>query len=414
MPDRTDVGPDHKVQQTHRAPVVGEIHDDYHCRCRLSSTPVAFFAGRNSRTEHSRKPSFLSDYRLLPVKESLVKNVIGCRARTAGVLLGVGALGAFAAWAALWRGGDERRAAELPPYSPVPVPNNRGDDVRDGFRGLVHPLLKGQTRLAVAAHWTPLGRGRDELEKTVPQSVYRMFTELTPAVPKQVYTEREFSAFMPETIPSVGEVWEMRGDDVAAFLRQFHPRPSLHLMSLGRRAGPDGAFAVLRAISPTQLDIMFRIHAEFDVAQNVWLTPACFLGRMIVDREAGIVRHFRLWVPTDHPLNVHLTVAESMKPNGSKPEVFRKIERGDVVIARRDIVRVEQMELVSTSREVPESPAWSEAIDVEQALHKLKSAFYVFENIEWVPWNRALDVAGRRQKPILAVILWGALDDQSC
>jgi hypothetical protein len=359
---------------------------------------------------------FLSAVQL---KESRMENSHRSRARIVGVLLIVGAVGALAVGAVVWRGADQpkasqQNAAEPPPYSPIPVPNNRGDDIRDGFRGSVHPLLAGQTRLELAAHWTPLGRGRDELEKTVPESVYRLFTELTPAIPRKVHTEREFSTFMPEKIPPVGQVWEIAPDGLAGFLSQFHRQPSLHLMALGRRAGPDGAFAVLRAVSPTHLDIVFRVHAEFDIAQNVWLTPACFLGRMIVDREAGAVSYFQMRVPTDRPLNTHLTVAQSMKPSGAKPEVFRKIERGDVVFARRDIVRVEQMELVGGNRDLPDSLVWSEAIDIEQAQHKLKSAFYVFENIQWVPWNQAVQIAGDRQKPILAIVLWGALDDQSC
>lgn len=331
------------------------------------------------------------------------------------------ALCAVALWLTVGRDGSETADSQSqpekpppPPYVPVPVPNNRGRDVSNAFRGPVHPLLHGQTRLAVEAHWSPLGEGRDRLEEHVPESVYRLFRELAPAAPQETYTERELSAFMPETLPAVGDVWELRPDDMARILRQFHPRPSLNLVALGRRAGPNGAFATLRAVSPEYLDIVFRLHAEFDIAQNMWLTPACFLGRMIVDRESGVVSCFRMWVPAERPLNVHLTVAQSMKPGGSIPEVFRKIERGDLVIARRDIVRVEQMELASANRELPESLAWSDAVDMETALHRLKSAFYVFENIDWVPWTEAVAVAGERAKPIMAIVLWGALDDQSC
>jgi hypothetical protein len=335
------------------------------------------------------------------------------------VLLGGGAIAAVALWSTIWRDGRETaeqrpQAEELPPYVPVPVQNNRDENVRDGFRGDVHPLLSGQTRLAVEAHWSPLGHGRDQLEKNIPESAYRMFSEFTPAVPREVYTERELSAFLPAGLPSVGDVWEMRPDDMARILRQFHPRPSMHLVSLGRRAGPDGAFAILRAASPTHLDIVFRIHVEFDIAQNMWLTPACFLGRMIVDREAGVVSHFSVWAPAEHPLNVHLTVAQSMKPWGGNPEIFRKIERGDVVIARRDIVHVEQMGLTSANPELAESLIWSDEIDLEQAWRRLKAVFYVFEDIEWVPWREAVTFAAERHKPIMAIVLWGALDDQSC
>ena len=304
--------------------------------------------------------------------------------------------------------------ARVPDYRPVPVPTNRGEDVEDGFRGEVHPLLHGQARLEVVAHWTGVGTGRDQLDQTVPANVYRLFSEFKPAISRRVYTERDLSVFLPESVNAVGQTWEIRADDVAGILGQFHPQPSMHLIALGRRAGPDGAFALLRAMSTTHLEVLFRIHAEFDLAQNVWLTPACFWGRMLVDREAGTVEHFRLWVPTDNPLNMHLTVAESMPPGGSEPTVFREIRRGDMVITRRDIVRVEQMELASADPEFAESIVWTESLEMEIAERKLKKAFYTFASIDWVPWQRAAAIAAEEKRPILAIVLWGALDDQSC
>jgi hypothetical protein len=241
-----------------------------------------------------------------------------------------------------------------------------------------------------------------------------LFTELKAATPRQVYTERDFSAFMPKTIESVGQIWSINPDDVARFLRQLHPRPSMHLVAFGRRAGPDGAFALLRAVSATHLDIVFRVHAEFDIAQNVWVTPASFYGRMIVDRDSGTVPQFRLWVPTDNRLNIHLTVAQSKPQGGTKIEVFREIQRGDFVTSTRDIVHVERLELVSADQELAEALDWSEAIEMGLAWQKLKQAFYTFEEIDWVSWDQALTVAGDRKKPVLVIVLWGALDDQSC
>lgn len=305
-------------------------------------------------------------------------------------------------------------AAELPPYRPIPVAAHRSQEIPDGFRGDVHPVLHGKTRLEVAAHWTPVGRGRDQLERTVPPYVYQMFTDLKPQTARQVYTEHEFSALMPKSVESVGQVWAIGLDDAARFLRQFHARPAMHLVAFGRRAGPDGAFAILRAVSPTHLDIVLRVHAEFDVTDNVWLTPACFWGRMVVNKEAGTVESFRMWVPTDNPLNIHLTVAESMGKGESTPSVIREIERGDVVIAKRDIVRIEVMELASENRGLPDDWSWRETIDMASAQRKLKSAFYAFADVNWVPWDQAVTVASEQGKPILAIVLWGALDDQSC
>jgi hypothetical protein len=135
---------------------------------------------------------------------------------------------------------------------------------------------------------------------------------------------------------------------------------------------------------------------------------------MIVDKQAGTVESFRLWLPTDQPLNVHLTVAESTPRGATKSIIFRKIEQGDRVVAKRDIVHVERMEMTSANAELAEQRDWLDSIDMSAAQRQLKQAFYAFENINWVPWKTALATAAEQHKPILAIVLWGALDDQSC
>src|SRR5689334_6436490 len=57
---------------------------------------------------------------------------------------------------------EEFRAGREPgaQHQPLPVALNRGPEVLDGFRGDVHPLLHGRTRLEVTAHWTPVGKGQ--------------------------------------------------------------------------------------------------------------------------------------------------------------------------------------------------------------------------------------------------------------
>lgn len=216
--------------------------------------------------------------------------------------------------------GESRGGRELvQPQQPVPVSSNRGPDVLDGFRGDVHPLLFGATRLEVTAQWTPVGKGRDRLHRDLNPVFYSWFTNLRPARPRQTYTERDLSAFLPQTVGEPGQLWALDADKMAAILRQFHPRPSMHLVASGRRAGPDGAFAILRAISPAYLDIVIRVHAEFYLTPDdwrspdnslirAWYTPAYFAGRVLVNRQAGTVDHFQLALTTEKSLNVHLTV----------------------------------------------------------------------------------------------------------
>src|SRR5262245_18656672 len=149
------------------------------------------------------------------------------------------------------------------------VPNNRGPDVMDGFRGEIHPILHGHTRLEADTRWTAVGQGRDKMEQSLPPDLYAAFHDPKPAKPTALYTERELSAFLPEKIGSAGQLWTLDPEKIVSVLRQFHPSASIHVRARGRRAGPDGAFGILRGLSPDRLDIMCRIHAEFDVTPLV-------------------------------------------------------------------------------------------------------------------------------------------------
>lgn len=299
--------------------------------------------------------------------------------------------------------------ASVPQADPVPVALNRGPEVENGFRGDVHPLLAGSTRLEVSAHWTPVGKGRDELHRHVHPDIYSWFANLRPARQRHTYSARDFSAFLPETIGDVGQLWAIDADKMASILKQFHPQASMKLVAAGRRAGPNGAFAVLRAVSPTHLDIAFRVHAEFfanpedlppfQATVRVWYTPAYFSGRLLVNRQAGAVECFRLAVPTDKALNVHLTV---------------EIDDGGDYRLPRDIVRVERMELIGGASAMLDKLPWTHALSLAEAERRLERIFYKFREIDWAPFAQAQERARRESRPIFAVVSWGAFEDQSC
>jgi hypothetical protein len=40
--------------------------------------------------------------------------------------------------------------------------------------------------------------------------------------------------------------------------------------------------------------------------------------------------------------------------------------------------------------------------------------FYRFQEIAWVKPEQAVEEARKQNRPILAIVLWGDLDDQSC
>jgi hypothetical protein len=182
----------------------------------------------------------------------------------------------------------------------------------------------------------------------------------------------------------------------------------MHLVAAGRRAGPDGAFAILRAKSPTYLDIAFRVHAEFYLTRDdgspaqlvdAWYSPAYLSGRILVNQQTGKVDHFRLGLPTDKSLNVHLTMA-------AKRMGFHK--------QAHDIVRVERMELTGGDEELAQRISWLSALTPAEADRRLAKVFYKSLEINWVPFDQVLAQARSRKQPIFAVVSWGAIDDQSC
>ena len=276
-----------------------------------------------------------------------------------------------------------------------PVAANQGRDVANGFRGQVHPLLHGHTQLAVTAHWSPVGTGRGLDIHYLPEKLYTPFRDLTVANPRHVYSERDFSAFLPEQLGTVGQIWAVDLDTMARFLKQFHPNVLMHLVTPSRHKGHDGAFAVLRAMSPTYLEVLLRVHAEFNLEPGVFFTPGYFSGRLLVNRETGTVEHFQLSLPKDNALNATLTSMVSTE-------------------GMLDMVQVDRMELTGGNNQLVDEIGWVDAIALDEAQHKLKKIFYKHMDIDWVPVEQAVAVARKRNKPILAIVLWGAFDDQSC
>ncbi len=296
----------------------------------------------------------------------------------------------------------------------IPVPTNRGPEVPDGFRGEVHPLLTRHAETEVRAYWDPEKVKTAHLLPGLPADldpVRRLYLGVGVAVPSQSYSERDFSALLPpEGVTAAGQAWALDPERVAVFLKQFHPTAEARSASVGRRPGPDGAFAVLRATSPSYLDVVFRVHAEFDLvppsadfpARHVWYTPAAFLGRVVVNRTEGAVAYFQLGVPTDEVKNVHGAVLTA--PDPDHPEGYRVYQ----------FLRADRMELVGGALPDLGGYVWADQVEPARAYERLAKLFYKFKEIDFLPFRDALAAARARNRPIFAVVALGALDDQSC
>lgn len=292
--------------------------------------------------------------------------------------------------------------------------------VPDGFRGDVHPLLHAETELEVTARWKPTLKefkrtgiklgvidNKKAAEYSIPDDIVALLTESTPARERATWTARELSRFLPQEVTGVGQMWRVDPTAAVPLLAQFHPGVTAgfdrYHQSYGRRPGPAGAFGIVRAMSPAYVDVLFRVHAEFDLREGAVLyTPACFLGRMLVDREEGTVERLEMRVPTDLGVNVDITVTFPL-PDRPKKEVTNIV-----------FEKVELMELAGGDADRPARIDWEDEIAPEEAHRRLKSAFYKFMDIAWVPPEKVLELAREARKPALVVVLTSPLDDQSC
>ena len=330
---------------------------------------------------------------------------------------------AFALWAVLSRERyvdpleeDMRNRSESYTYDCVTT--DEDFDVPEGFRGDVHPILHGRTDLELTAHWSPVSlidpsgtmtRYVDNStlgSYSLPQDILDQFLKPEVAQRRRTYGAEDFSVLLPQELSHVGQLWSIDEMQAARFLEQIHPRPATEFTTYGqpygRRPGPPGAFGVVRALSETHADVLFRLHAEFILQPNVVYTPACFLGRMLIDRQSGTVESFQMKVPTERSLNLTLTVSIPHPDDLSS------------MVSTLLFERVDQVELIGGDEAMFETTNWTAEMDVAHAHETVKRPFYRFLEIDWVPYDDVLRRAEIEKKPILAVVMTSPLDDQSC
>ncbi|KAF6111305.1 selenoprotein N [Phyllostomus discolor] len=268
------------------------------------------------------------------------------------------------------------------------------------------------------------------------------------ASPSAVFAARHFRPFLPPPGPAeLGEPWWIIPSELSVFtgylsnnrfyppppkgkeviihrlLSMFHPRPFVKT-----RFAPQGAVACLTAISDFYYTVMFRIHAEFQLSEPpdfpFWFSPAQFTGHIILSKDATHVRDFRLFVPNHRSLNVDMEWLYGASEN-SNMEV--------------DIGYIPQMELEATGPSIPsvildedgnmidsrlpsgeplqfvfEEIKWQQELSWEEAARRLEVAMYPFKKVTYLPFTEAFDQAKAKNKLVHSILLWGALDDQSC
>ena len=260
--------------------------------------------------------------------------------------------------------------------------------------------LKCSSSVQVQTHWDHISDSTFDLHKASPIHV-ELFS-FSPSHPVKEYKADDFQAFFLSSALEVGDVWKLNSDRIVSFLHQFHPSATTTLHN-----GEEGAYACLRSISPDYAEIAFRIHAELILTSDAYESwriansldddegKSCYIlsqfaGRLVVNLKRRSVRTISLYLP---PRNSNVDI-------GAFDEV--------------DMVFVPRMELVAADTDDQGEIAWEHFITVEEACKRLKFKFYKFAAINWLPIDRAVTHAKVTNLPIHAILVWGALDDESC
>lgn len=243
------------------------------------------------------------------------------------------------------------------------------------------------------------------------ESKYRLFEESEvlrapkPAEGRHTYTAADFVPFLPKESVEVGTTWSVDARAVLVFLRQFHPsaRSALH-HGFGAY---EGTWACLRASSADRFEVLFRAHAEFELAGGVTFTPAQFEGRLVFERSRRAPLSCSLTLPNRNT-NVDVNVPVEYEPAPGQPKV-----KG----MSADIGWVPRMELVggtALALEGAQQLEWTSSIPMEDARARLARRFYGFLAIEWLPFDQAVLRSHEFGKPLHVLAMFGALDDESC
>uniref|UniRef100_A0A8D2KU56 Selenoprotein N n=1 Tax=Varanus komodoensis TaxID=61221 RepID=A0A8D2KU56_VARKO len=287
---------------------------------------------------------------------------------------------------------------------------------KDGFLGISHFALSG------LRNWT------------------------APASPLSVMFAQQFKAFLPpKNKLDPGDLWWVIPSELNIFtgylpnnrfyppapkgkeiiihklLSMFHPRPFVKT-----RFAPQGAVACIQAVADFYYKIAFRIHAEFQLNEPpdfpFWFSPAQFTGYVILSKDSSHVREFKLFVPNSRSLNVDMEWLYGTL-EGSNMEVdigyLPQMELESLGPSIPSVIHDENGNVIDSREEGPiqfifEEIAWQREISWEEAAGKLEVAMYPFKKVSYLPFTQAFERAKSESKLVHSILLWGALDDQSC
>lgn len=212
--------------------------------------------------------------------------------------------------------------------------------------------------------------------------------ELSLQEPERTYPGTEFQSLMWNDSIRVGQTFDIDPIKLKPFLTQFH-----HDVITDLNMDATGAYGILQAAGPDYYSLFFRLHAQFRVAEIIYLTPAQFDGRLLVNRKSGDIVEFEIEVPTEHLKNVAFEVHDHDGLTG--------------------LGQIDEMSLRAEGHQLAE-PDWTEQIEPKLARDILADTFFACRKIDWVPLKEAVKTSEESGKPLFVLAIAGVLDDQSC
>ncbi len=213
--------------------------------------------------------------------------------------------------------------------------------------------------------------------------------------PEKEYCTTDFSALLPNEPVAIGECWQIDETGIMKILQQLNPEPNLDMhIDIGDSSG---MWATLLAYNDQYAHVAFRIHAEFALTDG-WFTPSHFAGDLIIDRTNEDVVSFRMHVPEGKSFDVN------WKKDKDDPNAGYSTAGGVCP----------QIHLQGGTQDYLKDTEYTNFITQEKAKHILIQQFYKSEQIQWVPFEEAYEIAQAKQKPIHAISIAGPLDDEAC
>lgn len=269
-------------------------------------------------------------------------------------------------------------------------------------------------------------------------SVYKLhernsvLADLSPAEASRTHPAAVLRGFLTHEPVAVGDTWPVDRRSLVAVLSQFHPSATTNLH---HSTGKGGGYAVLRAIGKDYAEVMIRSHVDFKLADTAdgitWLTPGQFEGRMLIDRRNGSVASLTFELPQSSP-NFDTNAPfehEGKMYNAADIGTIDRMWIGSGIGPVEDIGGGVPAAVPAgvpagapadgSARTVSAHPSgvavmFDASIADAVARKTLAEKFYLCSTLDWVTPEEALQLARETGRPIHAVSLFGALEDESC